>query len=73
MTGLIIKKPYVLFISAGNDGLGALRSIERICVGYQFNKVYEPVIARGEIDETILALCEELGKVIAGGCEAGIY
>ena len=69
----IYKKPYVVFISAGNDGLGALRSIERICVGYQFKKVYEPVVARGEIDKTVLAQCEELGKVIAGGCEAGIY
>lgn len=69
----IFKKPYVLFISAGNDGQGALRSIERICVGYQLKKVYEPVIAIGEIDETILALCEELGKVIASGCEAEIY
>ena len=69
----IYKKPYVVFISAGNDGLGALRSIERICVGYQFKKVYEPVVAIGEIDETTLAQCEELGKVIAAGCEARIY
>ncbi len=69
----IFKKPYVIFISAGNDGLGALRSIERICIGYQFKKVYEPVIAKGEIDEAILAQCEELGKVIAAGCETGIY
>ena len=69
----IFKKPYVVFISAGNDGLGALRSIEKICIGYQFKKVYEPVMARGEIDEAHLARCEELGKVIAAGCEAGIY
>lgn len=69
----ILKKPYVVFISAGNDGLGALTSIERICVGYQLKKVYEPVIARGDIDEAILSRCEELGKVIAAGCEAGIY
>lgn len=69
----IFKKPYVIFISAGNDGLGAMRSIERICVGYQLKKVYEPVIARGEINEAHLTQCEELGKVIAAGCEAGIY
>ena len=69
----IFKKPYAVFISAGNDGLGALSSIERICVGYQLKKVYEPVIARGDIDETVLGRCEELGKVIAAGCEAGIY
>jgi len=69
----IFKKPYVVFISAGNDGLGALTSIERICVGYQLKKIYEPVIARGDINEAILSRCEELGKVIAAGCEAGIY
>jgi multimeric flavodoxin WrbA len=69
----IFKKPYAVFISAGNDGSGALRSIERICVGYQFKKVYDPVIATGEIDETTLAKCEELGKVIGAGCEARIY
>ena len=69
----IFKKPYVLFISAGNDGSGALASIEKICIGYQFKKVYDPVIARGEINHAELAQCEELGKVIAAGCQAGIY
>ena len=69
----IFKKPYVVFISAGNDGQGALNSIERICQGYQFKKVFEPVVARGEIVFEILTKCEELGKTIAAGCEAGIY
>jgi len=69
----IFKKPYVVFISAGNDGRGALSSIERICQGYQFKKVFEPVVARGEIVSEILTKCEELGKTIAAGCEAGIY
>jgi multimeric flavodoxin WrbA len=69
----IFKKPYVVFISAGNDGNGALRSIERICIGYQFKKVYEPVIARGEIGRDVLSRCEELGKLIAASCEAGIF
>lgn len=69
----IFKKPYVVFISAGNDGRGALSSIERICQGYQFKKVFEPVVARGKIVSEILTKCEELGKTIAAGCEAGIY
>lgn len=69
----IFRKPYVAFISAGNDGRGALKSIERICIGYQFNEVQEPVVARGEIDQETLFKCEELGKTIAAGCEAGIY
>jgi multimeric flavodoxin WrbA len=69
----VFKKPYVVFISAGNDGRGALNAIERICIGYQLKKVYEPLVSRGEITLDILGLCEELGKTIAAGCEAGIY
>ena len=69
----IFKKPYVVFISAGNDGTGALNSIERICIGFQLKKVYEPVLARGGVDPETLAECQELGKTIAAGCEAGIY
>jgi multimeric flavodoxin WrbA len=69
----VFKKPYVVFISAGNDGRGALNAIERIGLGYQLKKVYEPLIARGEITPDILSLCKELGKTIAAGCDAGIY
>lgn len=71
--GKVLRKPYVVFISAGNDGRGALNSIERIALGYQFKKVYDPVISRGEVTEDILAQCRELGQVLAAGCEAGIY
>lgn len=67
------KKPYVVFISAGNDGRGALSQIERICLGYPLKKVYEPVMGRGALTEAILNACEELGKTIAAGCQAGIY
>jgi len=69
----IFRKPYLVFISAGNDGRGALTSIERICLGYQFKKVQEPLIARGEITEPVLERCHELGQTIAAGVEAGIY
>ena len=69
----IFKKPYAVFISAGNDGTGALNHIERICLGYQFKKVLSPVIAKGEVDGGILAQCEELGETIAAGCREGIY
>lgn len=69
----VFRKPYVVFISAGNDGSGALREIERIALGYKFRKVFEPVIARGEITQEILEQCRELGGTLAGGCELGIY
>jgi multimeric flavodoxin WrbA len=69
----VFRKPFVVFISAGNDGTGALRAIERIALGYKFKTVYHPVIARGEITEDILDQCRELGGTIAGGCQMGIY
>ena len=69
----VFRKPYVIFISAGNDGSGALHSIERIAIGYKFKTVFTPVIARGEITEDILEQCRELGGTLAAGCEAGIY
>lgn len=71
--GKVFRKPYVVFISAGNDGSGALNSIERIALGYPFKKVYESVIAKGEVTEDALARCRELGQTLAGGCAAGIY
>lgn len=69
----IFRKPYAVFISAGNDGQGALMNIEKICLGYQFKKVYQPILAKGPVSEEILWRCEELGRTIAAGCEAGIY
>jgi len=69
----VFRKPYVVFISAGNDGTGALRAIERIALGYKFKSVFPPVIARGRITEEILEQCRELGGTLAGGCALGIY
>jgi len=69
----VFRKPYVVFISAGNDGTGALRAIERIALGYKFKNVFTPVIAKGEITEEILEQCRELGGTLAGGCAMGIY
>jgi multimeric flavodoxin WrbA len=69
----VFRKPYVVFISAGNDGTGALSAIERIALGYKFKKVYNPVICKGKVTEEDLERCRELGAILAGGCEAGIY
>jgi len=71
--GKVFRKPFVVFISAGNDGSGALRNIDRIALGYQFKKVYEPVISRGKLSEETLEKCRELGQTLAGGCVEGIY
>jgi len=69
----VFRKPYVVFISAGNDGTGALRAVERIALGYKFKNVFTPVIAKGGITEEILEQCREMGGTLAGGCALGIY
>lgn len=66
-------KPYALFISAGNDGTGAINSIRRILAGLAVREVQEPVLIAGEFDEARLAECEELGLTMAAGLEAGVF
>ncbi len=63
--GKVTKKPYVVFISAGNDGSGALNSIKRICTGLKLKEIYYPVVARGKVSDKILKECENLGKTLA--------
>ena len=64
---------YAVFISAGNDGRGALEALRRIVRGYPLREVREPIIARGGLDAGHLERCEELGLALAAGLEAGIY
>ena len=68
-----LNLPYALFISAGNDGSGAIRQIERIVVGYPMKKVAEPVLCIGEADDSMLQACDELGQAMAAGLALGIY
>ena len=65
--------PYGLFIRAGNDGLGARSSIERIVAGLRWKQVQEPLICRGNWQDDFLNDCEELGLTMAAGLEAGIF
>lgn len=62
-----------IFISAGNDGEGALRHIRRIIKGYPFVEVQPPVVAQGEVTASHLASAEALGSTLALGLEVGIY
>ncbi len=68
-----LKKPYSIVVSAGNDGTGAVRQIERLCKGYNFKKVQNPIIAKGTVTDDILAQCRELGATLAEGINAKIF
>ena len=65
--------PYSLYIRAGNDGLGAKTSIERIITGLKWKQVQETFICVGEFRQDCLDSCVEIGMTMAAGLEAGIY
>ncbi len=71
--GQVDGKPYCIFVGAGNDGAGAVASIRRICNGYKFREVQEPVWIVGDLSDADLSSCAELGMAMAAGLEAGIF
>lgn len=87
--GRIRTLPYAVLVSAGNDGTGAVRQIERIARGYPLRKIAEPVIATSGVTEEMrsadyegsrvsvtgaqLELARELGRTMAAGLAYGIF
>lgn len=65
--------PYALVVRAGNDGLGAVQSVERITTGLAWRAVAAPIVSKGEFDENILQTCHDLGATFAAGLDAGIF
>ena len=68
-----LNRPYGLFISAGNDGSGAVRECDRILLGYPMKKVMAPLICKGEINPEYLAAAEEFGQTMACGLSIGVF
>jgi multimeric flavodoxin WrbA len=66
-------KPYALYIRAGMDGTGTRRGVETIITGLRWRAVQDPLICRGDWDESFVAQCEELGMAMAAGLEAGVF
>lgn len=65
--------PYALIVSAGNDGRGAARQVQRILSGYPFPPAAEPLILRGEVIHSHETASAELGQAFATGLSMGIY
>lgn len=68
-----LNLPYALFISAGNDGSGAVREIDRVLKGYPLKKVSEAIIVKGEVTTNDLEHCLALGEAFASGVAMGIF
>ncbi|HEV8094722.1 MAG TPA: NAD(P)H-dependent oxidoreductase [Burkholderiales bacterium] len=69
--GKIEGRPGALFVSAGQDGTGAITSVERIVTGLRLRKVREPILALREVTPEILSQCEELGATLSVGIAVG--
>ena len=69
----VAGRPYALFIRAGNDGTGAITSINRILSGLAVRQVQDPVLIAGEFDDSRLAECKDLGMLMAAGLDAGVF
>lgn len=48
-------------------------AIERIATGYGWQRVAEPLIIRGSLDDAALQRGRELGQTLAGGLAYGIF
>ncbi len=64
--------PCALYVRAGRDGTGTRRAVESIVTGLRWRWVQEPLILRGEWQDSFTAEVEELGLYLAAGLEAGV-
>ena len=71
--GHVAGRPWALLVSAGQDGAGAITSVERIVSGLRMKKIQEPILALKEITPEVIAQCEELGAALAAGIAIGIF
>ena len=69
---LQLALPYQLIISAGNDGTGAERDMDRILTGYCYRKIGPSLIVKGIPSDEELAKAEELGEMMASAIDMGI-
>jgi multimeric flavodoxin WrbA len=71
--GKVNGRPWALVVSAGQDGSGAVNSVERIVTGLRLEKRAEPIVALKEVTPEVLAKCGELGAAFAAGLVLGVF
>lgn len=65
--------PYALIISAGNDGSGCERQLERILKGMAAKKIQDSCIIYGQPAEADLDKVADAGEALAAGLALGIF
>jgi multimeric flavodoxin WrbA len=71
--GKVNGRPWALFVGAGQDGTGAVTSVERIVAGLRLNRVHDPIVCVKELTADHLKSCEELGAALAAGLAMGVF
>lgn len=79
---LLAGRAYSALVCAGNDGTGAMQSVDRIVTGWRMRKAHPGVIARrvggeagssrGALRSEDLVACRELGQLFAEGLAMGV-
>ena len=68
-----VRRPYALIVKAGNDGSGAVESVERIIAGLDWSAARPPLVVRGELTDDDLEAARTLGMELAGSLELGLF
>jgi multimeric flavodoxin WrbA len=71
--GKTVGLPWAMYVSAGNDGTGAVTALERIALGYGWNRVAPALIVNGELTDAVIAQARELGQTLAAGLACGVF
>ena len=71
--GRLNGRPYAVFVCAGNDGSGAVQSIQRIARGHGLREVQPALIVRSDDILARVKDCEELGEAMALGMAMGAF
>jgi multimeric flavodoxin WrbA len=61
------RRPYALYVHGNNDTTGAVRAVESITTGLDWQRAREPVTAIGDLTREDLDACWELGATVAAG------
>ena len=70
--GKVAGRPWALFVGAGQDGTGAVSSVERIVTGLRLKKAADHVIVVKDLQPVQIAALEELGATFASGLALGV-